>query len=292
MNLVDTLKKWGLTVVEIDGWQQRGWTVNRFGQKWSPRGAVMHHTANGGFRGVDAPSLGVCINGRPPSPAEPTGLPGPLCQMVLGYSGTVYLIAGLGANHAGSGGWGTLQGNGSVWGIEAENNGVGEPWPQVQLDAYYRCAAALAEYTGFAPGSICGHKEWTTAKIDPAGIDMNGFRRRVATLLEEGPAPTPPNPTKGTKMIDGALSPKSGRAERVHIANGKVYLRWQTTPNGMWAGPVSLHSPGDDPGAFDNVTIYPNQDGRLEIVAFHSAYGVEFTKVQNADSSWRKWAKV
>ena len=183
MNLVDTLKRWGLTVVEVDGWQTRGWTVNRFGQKFAPRGLVCHHTANGGFHGIDAPSLNICINGRP-------DLAGPLCQFVLGYSGTVYLIAGLGANHAGAGGWGALQGNGSVWGVEAENNGVGEPWPQVQLDAYHHLAAALAEYTGFAPGSICGHKEWTPQKIDPAGIDMNDFRRQVAALLETGPPNT------------------------------------------------------------------------------------------------------
>lgn len=283
MNLVDTLKRWGLTVVEIDGWQTRGWTVNKYGQKWAPRGLVAHHTANGGFRGIDAPSLNVCINGRP-------DLAGPLCQIVLGYSGTVYLIAGLGANHAGSGGWGTLQGNGSVWGIEAENNGVGEPWPAVQLDAYYRTSAALAEYTGFAPGSICGHKEWTRTKIDPAGIDMNDFRRRVATLLEEGPAPTPT--LKGSPDMISTTKLNDGRLVEFRAAVGTVLHRWQGVPNGGYGEYKSLGNKSL-PEKVNSVEASTNADGRMEVRAWNSE--VEnpqtYIAVQNADTTWREWAK-
>lgn len=181
MTVADALRKWGVTVVEVSGWQTRGW-LKGFGGTWDPHGVVCHHTANAGFRGVDAPSLNVCINGRP-------DLAGPLCQIVLGYSGTAFLIAGRGANHAGKGGWNGLSGNAAVWGIEAENTGLGEPWPPEQLDAFVRCCAALAEFSGFGPEMVCGHKEWTPQKIDPAGIDMNDFRARVAALLNGAAIP-------------------------------------------------------------------------------------------------------
>jgi len=112
--LADALRAEGVTVVEEPGWRDRG------NPTFSPKGVICHHTA-GPARG-DAPSLGTCINGRP-------GLPGPLCQIVLARSGTAHVIASGRANHAGAGGWRGLTGNTSVFGIEAENTGLGEPWP-------------------------------------------------------------------------------------------------------------------------------------------------------------------
>jgi hypothetical protein len=34
--------------------------------------------------------------------------------------------------------------------------------------------------------NVCGHKEWTTRKIDPHSINMNGFRQAVAAQTKEG----------------------------------------------------------------------------------------------------------
>lgn len=224
MTVADALRKWGVTVVEVDGWETRGW-LKGYGGTWDPAGVVCHHTANGGFRGVDAPSLNVCIDGRP-------DLAGPLCQIVLGYSGTAYLIAGLGANHAGKGGWRELWGNASVWGIEAENNGRGEPWPDVQVDAFHRCCAALAEFSGFGADDVCGHKEWTPQKIDPAGIDMNEFRGRVADLLAgTAQLPIPPQEDEMNKHwfmrheVSGSVYWCAGNEERP-----MVILRAPTLP--------------------------------------------------------------
>ena len=114
--LADALRAEGVKVVEEPGWRDRGSAT------FNPKGVICHHTA-GPAKG-DAPSLGVCINGRP-------GLPGPLCQIVLARSGTAHVIASGRANHAGLGGWRGLEGNTSVFGIEAENTGLGEPWPPV-----------------------------------------------------------------------------------------------------------------------------------------------------------------
>jgi len=151
---------------------------------------ICHHTA-GPARG-DAPSLHTCIHGR-------SDLPGPLCQIVLARSGTAHVIASGRANHAGRGGWRGLEGNTSVFGIEAENTGMGEPWPPVQYEAYVRCVAALCRRGHIPVGMVCGHKEWTPRKIDPKGIDMGRFRSDVLKRL--GPiSPPPATPPEGFLM--------------------------------------------------------------------------------------------
>jgi hypothetical protein len=167
--LADVLRDAGVTVVEHDGWKTRGASTIK------PKGIVCHHTA-GPARG-DAPSLNVCINGR-------SDLPGPLCHIVLARSGTAHVIAAGRANHAGIGGWHGLVGNSSVIGIEAENTGRGEPWPAVQVASYVTICAAICRHLGLGAEMVCGHKEWTPRKIDPYGIEMKDFRKRVAAQLK------------------------------------------------------------------------------------------------------------
>lgn len=172
--LADWLRAGGLDVIEVDGWQTRG------KDSFAPAGVVAHHTA--GARTGDAPSLRVCTYGR-------SDLPGPLCHVLLGRSGTCYVVAAGRANHAGSGGWKELRGNSSVWGIEAENSGTAaDPWPQVQLDAYYRLCAVLQVHS-LRPGDeqyVCGHKEWAPSrKVDPHSLSMTAFRQSVAEAEED-----------------------------------------------------------------------------------------------------------
>lgn len=191
--LADALRAEGVRVVENPGWDERG------SPTFSPRGVICHHTA-GPARG-DAPSLNVCINGRP-------GLPGPLCQVVLARSGTAHVIASGRANHAGLGGWRGLEGNTSVLGIEGENTGTGEPWPPVQYEAYVRCVAALCRKLQLPVGMVCGHKEWAPKrKIDPAGIDMTKFRADVLARLG-AVTPAPSNPQELTVADIAALMKK------------------------------------------------------------------------------------
>lgn len=173
------LRKWGLTVVEDVGWQTRG------SSSFDPRGIIVHHTA--GSASGNAPSLGIVRNGRP-------GIPGPLSQFVLGRDGRVYLVGSGRANHAGVGGAVAgiprNAGNSQCWGIEAENTGVGEAWRFEQLQAYYRLCAALCDYSDIPVSRIIAHREWATPtgrKADPAGIEMNSFREKVAQALVIGP---------------------------------------------------------------------------------------------------------
>lgn len=174
--LADALRAAGLKVAEQPGWQTRG-----HGAMGAVKGVLCHHTA--GPKTGNMPSLGVVTNGRP-------DLAGPLCNLALGRDGTVYCVAAGRAYHAGAGSWhGVTAGNSELIGVEAENTGVGEPWPSVQLDAYVRLCAAILKHVGADPIMAVGHKEYCTPKgrkIDPAGIDMEAFRLQVAATMNGG----------------------------------------------------------------------------------------------------------
>lgn len=185
-NLASDLRKWGLTVKEVEGWQHRSANWSR---SFAPIGIVCHHTA-GPISGGNTASLHVVVNGRP-------GLSGPLAQLFLARDGSVYVVSGHRANHAGLGG--TYKripkdsANTYAWGIEAENNGTGEKWTEAQLKAYYRLCAALLTISGNKDVSYAfGHKEWTTRKVDPAGITMAVFRKNVEAALQDGPVKDKP----------------------------------------------------------------------------------------------------
>lgn len=165
------LTEFGVKTAQVPGWQTRG------SESFYPKGVVCHHTASNA-NGGDTPALKIVTYGR-------SDLPGPLAQILLARSGTAHIVAAGRANHAGSGGYHGLSGNSSVFGIEAENNGIGEPWPHIQLEAYSRICAALCWHMGRGAEWICGHKEWAPRrKIDPRGIDMNWFRVHVQDLIE------------------------------------------------------------------------------------------------------------
>lgn len=180
IGLVAHLRRWGLKVEEIDGWRHRGRPYNFY-----PRAIIVHHTASGRDSGNFA-SQNIVVNGR-------SDLPGPLCQFLLGRDGTVRLVAAGYSNHAGYGGpragVPANMGNTYTYGIEAENNGLGEPWTDAQLKAYYRLCAALLVWMKIKDVSkVFAHKEWAAGrKIDPAGINMDRFRENVQRALNHGP---------------------------------------------------------------------------------------------------------
>lgn len=169
----------GLKVAQTPDWQSRG-----RGPMGAVRGVMCHHTATSA-RG-NMPSLGLLINGR-------SDLPGPLAQLGLGRDGCFYAVAAGRANHAGRGSWeGITTGNSSFIGIEAENDGVGEPWPAVQLDAYQRGVAAILARLGAGANMCCAHREYALPhgrKTDP-DFDMPGFRSEVEAYLA-GKTPKP-----------------------------------------------------------------------------------------------------
>lgn len=167
-NLADVARKAGLKVVETNGWQNRGHGP----MDADIRTIVVHHTASGAKSG-NAPSLNTVKNGRP-------GLAGPLAHYLLARDGTVYVVAAGLAWHAGQVRHIDYTNRFSI-GIEAENNGVGEPWSAEQMDAYAKLCAALVIAFGLDATDVLGHKEVcypAGRKIDPT-FNMADFRREV-----------------------------------------------------------------------------------------------------------------
>lgn len=172
--IIEALKDWGLVVRETSGWKTRG------SPDFSPRGHVCHHDVIGDQEGTHDKVPSIIIDGR-------SDLPGPLANFWLERDGDVHLVAAGRANHAGSGGWRGLSGNSTVWGTEANSLGTpDDPWPEVQLEAWAKLCAATCEFSGFDPSMVCGHKEWTTRKIDPHTIDMDAFRTQVKLQEKDG----------------------------------------------------------------------------------------------------------
>jgi hypothetical protein len=142
-DLADVLRGVGLKVVERPGWQSRG-----HGPMSGVQCVVLHHTA--GPATGEAPSLGVVENGRP-------DLTGRLAQLVLGRSGTWYVVAAELCYHTGAT-FEPWQGNTRAVGIEAEATGR-DPWPPVQYAGYVRGARALADHYGVPYSRVLGHRE-------------------------------------------------------------------------------------------------------------------------------------
>jgi len=237
--LAGLLRKQGLKVVEISGWQTRG------SSNFNPRGSVNHHTA--GARSRNSPSLNICINGR-------KGLPGPLCHVLLGRDNTAYLIAAGRANHAGRGSWRGLSGNSSVYGLEIEHIGYAtEPFPKARYDAAVGVHAAFAEAAGFDPARmVCQHREWTSRKIDFVAehIDPTRFRHDIAARLKSGSQPKP----VGTKDLDGATYPKGVPGPVLEKGDEGVRVKELQTLLVSFAKGGKFRSPGAVDGQFGPLT--------------------------------------
>jgi len=178
--LVDAARLTGYPVVEVAGWRTRG-----HGGLAAVEGVVCHHT--GGPKTGEMPSLRVVRDGR-------ADLAGPLSQLGLGRSGTIYVVAAGVAWHAGPSAWDGLSGlNSRFLGVEAESAGDGV-WTTEQLDCYPRLVAALLHYMRRPPTRCAAHREVALPKgrkPDPTGIDMAPFRARVTALLADPPGRIP-----------------------------------------------------------------------------------------------------
>lgn len=201
--LPGVLRDAGLKVDELDGWETR--TTRKSGLV--VLGVVGHHTATS-TRWLDGHVAALLRDGR-------RDLSGPLAQLGLERDGTFVVIAAGRCNHNGFGTWG----NDSV-GIEAYNDGVGEPWPAVQVDAYVRGVAAILAHLGLSADHFLGHRETDPKrKIDPAGLDLADLRRTIAALMEDPDMPlSDTDLAKIGKLIEDALAK----------ANEKQYGRLRT----------------------------------------------------------------
>ena len=189
------LRKHGLDVEEVPGWQARG-----HGDFTALEGGLAHHTATPSKVPGDYPSLRIVRDGR-------SDLPGPLAQLGLGRSGKVYVIASGVAWHSGTVD-DAAYGNRRCVGVEAEADGY-SAWPSDQYAAYVLLWAALT-VEGIVTRPVRGHKEAAIPygrKPDP-NFDMDRMRSDVATKVAEiRKASTTPAPKAATKASTAAPFP-------------------------------------------------------------------------------------
>ncbi|MET7638396.1 peptidoglycan recognition family protein [Streptomyces sp. NPDC005438] len=189
--LLDALKDEGVTVKEVREWRTHN--RNNKGPWGGVNGVMIHHTVTTGSKAT----VDICYDGH-------ASLPGPLCHGVITKDGTVHLVGHGRANHAGLGDDDVYRavvaekkslpdpneqntdGNIHFYGFECENLGDGEdPWPEEQMEAIVRAAAALCRHHGWSERSVIGHKEWTNQKVDPRGFSMDTLRERIGEQLKK-----------------------------------------------------------------------------------------------------------
>jgi len=244
-DMADILRGAGLTVVEEPGWQTRargsgGYDGNR------PWVIMWHHTASDTSPANDVSYI---INADD----------GPLANLYLARSGTVHVIAAGATNTNGKGGplGGFSRGtvpldsmNTYGLGIEAANNGVGQQWPQVQIDSYFKINNALTAAYGLAFTDLSSHEGWAPGrKIDPAQAGAvqgpwrpasinssqtwrnDDIRNEAARRSMPGP---PPDPDPEDDMKWSRLRITEAGAVFMGMSDGRVF------PQAEWVN-------GDDP---------------------------------------------
>jgi hypothetical protein len=250
--LVDAARSTGYPVVEVAGWQTRG-----HGGMRVVEGVVGHHTATADSAPGDYPSLDIVTHGRP-------DLDGPLCNLGLGRSGTVYVVAAGCAYHAGASRWlGYYDLNDEFLGIEAESAGTGG-WTDAQRDAYPKLVAALLRYMSRGVDRYAGHKDVCVPagrKIDPVGINTDWLRHRATTgspgsagveILERLTI-TPPDAGEHTVRVFLSGSPAAAIVVRPRLGgDGSArpmwvpsIFAWGSDRSGIGHNPAQL--PGYDP---------------------------------------------
>lgn len=241
--LPGVLRGAGLNVIEVPGWQTRG-----HGDMGKVAGILCHHTC-GPLHG-DLADLNVLVKGRP-------DLAGPLCNLGLGRSGTIWMIAAGRGYHAGAGAWqGITDGNSRLIGIEAENTGESrgaraDTWPDVQMEAYAKACAAILLHIKARPIMVAGHKEYARpiGRKDDPSFEMAAFRARIAAIMGQGPAIVASDRKRTGKVNTNALNIRAdadshsrvvasrNKGDAVTILDEKMNgtTRWFLIDNGGWA---------------------------------------------------------
>lgn len=175
----------------VDGWTTRGSST------FTPEGVGQHHTAVS-TKTTQVAARNLIVSGRP-------DVPGPLANAHLsrkvkeaGGKYVLSIIAAGKSNHGGTGVWRQISGNSRWFGLETDNDGVGEPWPDDQLELCAAFAAGCLTYLDKGVEWQWEHKEYATPagrKIDRARLSGPTERIRTATVMRlPDPQPAPPPP--------------------------------------------------------------------------------------------------
>lgn len=266
--LADAARMTGYPVVEVPGWRGLG-----HGSMRVVEGVVGHHTANP-QRG-DYPSLNIVRNGR-------GDLAGPLAQMGLARSGTVFIIAAGLSYHAGASSWsGFTDLNDEFVGIEAESAGTVDDWTPEQRDCYPRLVAALLYYMRRGMDRFGFHKEVCRPqgrKVDAAFWDPANMRGRIEWLLQDpihriprgggGNEPTPAvRKRKVVDVVENHIVQGNGTLKLicpVGKASGVVARAFLSASLADGEGTIRVFAQDDDSGVNDWSWTLKIHDGRSD----------------------------
>lgn len=180
--------------VEKLNWADSEWIAStNFGMR-KPNYVMIHHTAQTSVeqtvRTFHNEKVGV-------SSHYVIGRDGKIIQMVNDYYR---------AHHAGAGKWGNdTDLNSSSIGIELDNNGTTDPWPDIQIQGLIQLLSYLKETYKIPQANFIGHMDYApTRKIDPSRFPWKvladaGFGYWYEEPLEE--VPTDFNPDIALRII-------------------------------------------------------------------------------------------
>jgi N-acetylmuramoyl-L-alanine amidase len=221
-------------VDEWPGWQTRGRSGGSSYSSGRPWCVMWHHTA----------SSDQSLEDYHATQSDNA----PVCNLDIKSDGTVVVIAAGPTNTNGNGqamhtSKGTVPAdsmNSYALGIEFYNNGVGQAWPQVQIDVGFAVVGNIQRHLGLQPSDLFTHHQYAPdRKVDPATAaavqgpwqprsctssgtwDLGDIRsecaRRAGSAPDPGPGPSPgPSPT-GEDM---AVVIKGGDTDSYYAWNG------------------------------------------------------------------------
>jgi len=183
--------------------------VDPYGAGFQPVGVMWHHTATKTLTPGNMPSLSWCRN-----PGQFAGK-ARACHIVVGRDGSMQIIAGRGAYHAGAGGpmrvSGTVipkdLGNRYLIGIEIEAssttkvNKKNHQTPKTgmnpaQFEAVAKFCAALFDDLGWETDAAIRHRDWAPGRKIDVGIPLSEIREKIDSYRV---AATPPKPAPAPK---------------------------------------------------------------------------------------------
>lgn len=164
VELADWLRSAGVAVVEMPGWQRASRSSGGFAPE-RPWCVMWHHTASRATPAND--SYFICHGSSV----------APIANILLTRDGTAYVCAAGATNTNGRGkalsfSRGTVPTdamNTYAVGIEMANDGLGETWPQAQIDSAFKISNTICQHLGLLVTDIATHTEYAyPRKIDPA----------------------------------------------------------------------------------------------------------------------------
>ena len=192
-------------------WADKEWASSTNFSIRKPNFIVIHHTAQ---NSTDQTIRTFQLERTAVSSHYVVGRDGKIVQMVNDY---------VRAQHAGLGKWGNITDmNSCSIGIEMDNNGTSDPWPEVQINALIELLKVLTPKYGIPQANFLGHADYAPSrKVDPyqfpwKKLAENGFGFWYDDNLENPPANF--DPVLGLKIIGYDISNLGNaiRAFKIH----------------------------------------------------------------------------